>query len=45
MDEARSEAVTEAFVRLYKEGLIYRLVGVINLVQFILKIAKLLDIS
>ena len=26
MDEQRSEAVTEAFVRLYKEGLIYRLV-------------------
>jgi hypothetical protein len=25
MDEKRSIAVTEAFVRLYKEGLIYRL--------------------
>lgn len=24
MDEKRSKAVTEAFVRLYKEGLIYR---------------------
>ena len=26
MDELRSKAVTEAFVRLYKDGLIYRLV-------------------
>jgi hypothetical protein len=26
MDEQRSKAVTEAFVRLYKDGLIYRLV-------------------
>jgi len=26
MDEQRSKAVTEAFVRLYKEGLIYRYV-------------------
>ena len=26
MDSQRSKAVTEAFVRLYKEGLIYRLV-------------------
>jgi hypothetical protein len=27
MDEQRSKAVTEAFVRLHKEGLIYRLVS------------------
>ena len=26
MDEQRAKAVTEAFVRLYKDGLIYRLV-------------------
>lgn len=26
MDEQRSKSVTEAFVRLYKDGLIYRLV-------------------
>jgi hypothetical protein len=27
MDEPRSKAVTEAFVRLHKDGLIYRLVS------------------
>jgi hypothetical protein len=27
MDEQRSKAVTEAFVRLHKDGLIYRLVA------------------
>ncbi|KAI5017382.1 hypothetical protein ZWY2020_042270 [Hordeum vulgare] len=30
MDEQRSEAVTEAFVRLYKEGLIYRDICLVN---------------
>ncbi|KAM3408929.1 hypothetical protein ACQJBY_001768 [Aegilops geniculata] len=30
MDEQRSEAVTEAFVRLYKEGLIYRDIRLVN---------------
>ncbi|KAK3034819.1 hypothetical protein RJ639_033724 [Escallonia herrerae] len=30
MDEKRSKAVTEAFVRLYKEGLIYRDVRLVN---------------
>ncbi|KAJ8513382.1 hypothetical protein OPV22_003816 [Ensete ventricosum] len=30
MDEARSKAVTEAFVRLYKEGLIYRDQRIVN---------------
>lgn len=32
MDEKRSKAVTEAFVRLYKDGLIYRLVSPPSLV-------------
>lgn len=30
MDQQRSEAVTEAFVRLYKEGLIYRDIRLVN---------------
>ncbi|GMH26346.1 hypothetical protein Nepgr_028189 [Nepenthes gracilis] len=30
MDEKRSQAVTEAFVRLYKEGLIYRDIRLVN---------------
>ena len=33
MDEKRSKAVTEAFVRLYKDGLIYRLVSSSSIVQ------------
>lgn len=35
MDEARSKAVTEAFVRLYREGLIYRLVASNNHIQIV----------
>ena len=33
MNEKRSKAVTEAFVRLYKDGLIYRLVSSPSVVQ------------
>lgn len=41
MDEKRSRAVTEAFVRLYKEGLIYRYV---HFTKFVFPIRLIQDL-